>query len=157
MPRSRIVGQPGGARPSKLARLWACSDPVRFRQPAKWLMRLGKGNTMTMTAPLEARIADRLLDLLSTDDGFRDRFQRDHLSALAEIGYVPQEPGAMTACGLVVSAQPEPFDDCKVTQLAPKQVIASARAELRKMLLTGLNQTVPQLDVGLDSTDFVLK
>ena len=63
----------------------------------------------------------------------------------------------MTACGLVVSAQPEPFDDCKVTQLAPKQVIASARAELRKMLLTGLNQTVPQLDVGLDSTDFVLK
>lgn len=103
---------------------------------------------MTMTAPLEARIADRLLDLLSTDDGFRDRFQRDHLSALAEIGYAPQEPGAMTACGLAVPAQAEPFADCKVKQLASKESISNARVEIRNMLLNGLNQTTPQLDVG---------
>lgn len=106
---------------------------------------------MTMTAPLEARIADRLLDLLSTDDGFRDRFQRDHLSALAEIGYLPPEPGAMTACGLVVAATPAPFRDCKVKQLASKQVIQEARLEIRAMLLQGLSQDVPQLDTGLSS------
>lgn len=104
---------------------------------------------MTMTAPLEARIADRLLDLLSTDDGFRDRFQRDHLSALAEIGYVPQEPGAMTACGLAIAAQPEPFAGCKVHKLASKQQIAHARVEIRAMLLSGLAQETPKLDVGL--------
>ena len=112
---------------------------------------------MTMTAPLEARIADRLLDLLSTDDGFRDRFQRDHLSALAEIGYVPQEPGAMTACGLVVAAQPEPFGDCKVTQLAPKDAIAAARSEIRTMLLRGLDQTTPRLDAGTNLGAYTLK
>ena len=106
---------------------------------------------MTMTAPLEARIADRLLDLLSTDDGFRDRFQRDHLSALAEIGYVPQEPGAMTACGLVAAARPEPLRDCKVKQLASKEAIQEAKHEIRAMLLRGLSQDVPQLDTGLSS------
>lgn len=104
---------------------------------------------MTMTAPLEARIADRLLDLLSTDDGFRDRFQRDHLSALAEIGYAPEEPGAMTACGLVVAAQPEPFAECKVKRLASKESISNARVEIKNMLLAGLDQTTPQLDVGI--------
>ena len=120
-------------------------------------MRLGKGNTMTMTAPLEARIADRLLDLLSTDDGFRDRFQRDHLSALAEIGYVPQEPGAMTACGLAVAAQPEPFADCKVRQLASKDVIRAARNEIRSMLITGLNYTTPKLDATSSFERLALK
>ncbi len=106
---------------------------------------------MTMTAPLEARIADRLLDLLSTDDGFRDRFQRDPLSALSEIGYVPQEPGAMTACGLSLAIAPQPFRDCKVRQLAPKEVIRGAREEIRVMLLKGLNQTTPTLDTKLAS------
>ncbi|OHE84806.1 MAG: hypothetical protein A2579_10300 [Lysobacterales bacterium RIFOXYD1_FULL_69_11] len=110
-----------------------------------------------MTAPLEARIADRLLDLLSTDDSFRDRFQRDHLSALAEIGYVPQEPGAMTACGLAVAAQPEPFAECKVRQLASKEVIAEAREGIRNMLLRGLAHTTPQLDALLPSDQLALK
>lgn len=112
---------------------------------------------MTMTAPLEARIADRLLDLLSTDDGFRDRFQRDHLSALAEIGYVPQEPGAMTACGTTVAAAPAPFRDCKVEQLASKDIIASARDEIRAMLTRGLNQNTPQLDATSNQSAYRLK
>ena len=146
-----------GAACSAPAQLFSLGDPVRFRRPAKWLMRLGKGNTMTMTAPLEARIADRLLDLLSTDDGFRDRFQRDHLSALAEIGYVPQEPGAMTACGLAVAAQPEPFADCKVRQLASKDVIRAARNEIRSMLITGLNYTTPKLDATSSFERLALK
>lgn len=100
------------------------------------------------TAPLDAQLADRLLDLLSTDDLFRERFQRDHLAALHSIGYESPTPGLMTACGAVAAAQPEAFRDCKVTTLAPKEAIAAARDEIRTMLLRGLNQTTPKLDVG---------
>ena len=101
----------------------------------------------TTTAPLSAELADRLLDLLSTDDLFRERFQRDHLAALRSIGYESPTPGQMTACG-AFQAQPEPFRDCKVTNLAPKESIREARAEIRSMLLRGLNQTTPNLDTG---------
>jgi putative modified peptide len=103
-----------------------------------------------LTAPLDPALADRLLDLLSTDDLFRERFQRDHLAALRTIGYESPNPGQMTACGEVVpEASTEPFRDCKVKQLASKNVISEARGEIKAMLLSGLDQTVPQLDVGL--------
>jgi putative modified peptide len=104
--------------------------------------------TKTTTAPLNAELADRLLDLLSTDDLFRERFQRDHLSALHSIGYESPAPGLMTACGAVPAAQPEAFRECKVTELAPKEAIAAARDEIRTMLLRGLTQTTPKLDLG---------
>lgn len=105
-----------------------------------------------MTAPLDPSIADRLLDLLSTDDLFRERFQRDHLSALRSIGYQSPPAGQATACGLTVAPPvPEPFSDCKVTDLAPKEAIAGAREEIRAMLLRGLDQTTPQLDLGFGS------
>lgn len=102
----------------------------------------------TITAPLSAELADRLLDLLSTDDLFRERFQQDHLAALRSIGYESPPLGLMTACGTLPLSQPEPFGDCKVTDLAPKESIAGARKEIRAMLLRGLDQTTPQLDVG---------
>lgn len=102
----------------------------------------------TTTAPLEAKVADRLLDLLSTDDLFRERFQHDHLAALRSIGYQPPAPGQMTACGTVPAAALEPFADCKVRKLAPKETIKASREEIRTMLLQGLNQTTPRLDVG---------
>jgi putative modified peptide len=99
-----------------------------------------------LTAPLDPALADRLLDLLSTDDLFRERFQRDHLAALRTIGYESPTPGQMTACGLVANAQPEAFRDCKVQELASKEVIAAARSEIKAMLMTGLAQTTPNLD-----------
>lgn len=102
----------------------------------------------TTTAPLDSELADRLLDLLSTDDLFRERFQRDHMAALRSIGYESPAPGLMTACGAVPVAQPEAFRECKVTELAPKEAIAAARDEIRTMLLRGLTQTTPKLDVG---------
>jgi putative modified peptide len=104
--------------------------------------------TNARTAPLDAAVADRLLDLLSTDDLFRERFQRDHLAALRSIGHESPDPAAMTACGLALASAPEPFRECKVTELAPKDVIAAARGEIRAMLLRGLAQTTPQLDTG---------
>lgn len=106
----------------------------------------------TTTAPLDAKIADKLLDLLSTDDEFREHFQRDHLSALRAIGHMSPQPEKVTACGLALSAtQPEPFRECKVRQLASKESIAAARNEIRSMLLQGLDQTTPQLDTGTAS------
>jgi putative modified peptide len=103
-----------------------------------------------LTAPLDPALADRLLDLLSTDDLFRERFQRDHLAALRTIGYESPTPGQMTACGEIAAfAASEPFRDCKVRQLASKETISAARLEVKAMLLQGLNQTVPQLDTGL--------
>lgn len=108
------------------------------------------------TAPLDPNIADRLLELLSTDDLFRERFQRDHLSALQSIGYKPPTPGSMTACGTMPAAVLEPFADCKVRKLAPKEVIRASREEIRSMLLRGLDQTVPKLDTG-DRQNYIRK
>lgn len=104
--------------------------------------------TNLRSAPLSTEIADRLLDLLSTDDVFREKFQNDHMAALRSIGYASQEAGLMTACGTQPVMRPEPFDDCKVTRLAPKGAIMAARQEIRAMLLRGLNQTTPALNVG---------
>ena len=126
------------------------------------LLRVTRGDEMatkttTTTAPLNAELADRLLDLLSTDDLFRERFQRDHLEALRSIGYESPAPGLMTACGTVPASQPEAFRDCKVTELAPKEAIAAARGEIRAMLTKGLSQQTPKLDTGLDTFPRKLK
>lgn len=102
-------------------------------------------------APLDAQLADRLLDLLSTDDDYRARFQGDPRTALREIGYESPMPARMTACGALPKEMPEALIDCTVTNLAPKAAIAAARAEIRAMLTRGLNQQTPKLDTGLDS------
>ena len=42
--------------------------------------------------PLDAVVANRLLDLLSTDDAFRALFERDASAALEVAGYVHADP-----------------------------------------------------------------
>lgn len=110
-----------------------------------------------LTAPLDPALADRLLDLLSTDDLFRERFQRDHLAALRTIGYEPPAPGQLTACGLALAPQLEPFRDCRIQDLASKEAIAAARGEIAQMLSQGLAQNVPKLDARLSDTSYTLK
>ena len=111
-----------------------------------------------LTAPLDPALADRLLDLLSTDDMFRERFQRDHLAALRTLGYESPSPGQMTACGEVAPAtELEPFRECKVKNLVSKDVIKAARDEIRAMLMRGLDQTVPNLDVATADVRWVRK
>lgn len=100
------------------------------------------------TAPIDAGIADKLLDLLSTDDDFRDRFQHDPLEALHALGYESPPPSRMTACGSMPLPRLEPFAECKVRQLASKQAIAESRAEIKAMLIRGLAHTTPQLDAS---------
>jgi putative modified peptide len=110
-----------------------------------------------LTAPLDPALADRLLDLLSTDDLFRERFQRDHIAALRTIGYESPSPGLMTACGLAPMAQAEPFRDCRVQDLASKEAISAAREEIRSMLTRGLAQITPKLDARNETLRYRLK
>lgn len=109
------------------------------------------------TAPLDATIADRLLDRLSTDDSFRSRFQRNPRAALEEVGYVSPAPAKMTACGAMPDPVPEALIDCKVDELASKEAIAEARTEIHAMLTRGLSQTSPRLDAGIDSVRHIRK
>lgn len=103
------------------------------------------------SAPLSPEIADRLLDLLSSDDAYRSRFQHDPRAALYEIGYESPTPAKMTACGAMPLAMPETLIDCRVDELAPKEAIKAARTEIRLMLTSGLGQTPPRLDAGFET------
>lgn len=93
------------------------------------------------TAPLESKIADRLLDLLGDSDKFRELFQSDPAAALALIGYE-----APTAAKAAASASLSITDCLRVTELASKESIRSAHGELKAMLLRGLSQITPNLD-----------
>ena len=90
----------------------------------------------TRKASFDPVVADRLLELLSTDDMFRDLFRRKPYQALAQVGFSP--------------ADREDWPDCFFgITLASKRQIAESRAEIRNMLLQGLNHTTPQLDARL--------
>jgi putative modified peptide len=105
--------------------------------------------TETRTSPMDSAVADRLLDLLSTDDDYRARFQANPRIALEEIGYQSPAMSTMAANGAMRIAVPEALIDCRVENLAPKEVISAGRNEIKTMLLRGLAQQTPQLDTGL--------
>ena len=100
------------------------------------------------TAALEPKLADRLLDLLGSDDAFRELFQADPAAALAQIGYqAPAAGNTLAATGGRVSVA-----GCiGVRALASKEQIQAARTELKSMLLAGLGQTSPQLDASVSA------
>ena len=90
--------------------------------------------------PMSRPAAIKLVDLLATSDEFRADFMRDARSAL-ESWHFDQH------CVDYF------WFDCKIgiTRLASKETIASAREEIVAMLTAGFNQTVPQLDTGLET------
>ena len=77
---------------------------------------------------LDTATANRLIDLLSTDDDFRKLFASDTLAALKQAGAEP-----------------------KVT-LADKETIAGARKEITTMLTSGVGHSVPMLDADHTGT-----
>ncbi|MDX1554990.1 MAG: NHLP-related RiPP peptide [Xanthomonadales bacterium] len=85
--------------------------------------RKGSGHS-----PLEPATADRLLDLLSNDDSFRELFARDRQAALAKVGY-PEATDASVQC-------------TSVRQLASKEEFAAAREELKSYLTSTSALTV---------------
>jgi putative modified peptide len=87
-------------------------------------------------AGLTAEVADRLLDLLSTDDAFRAQFVADPSAALRVAGYVaPANSDENFA---------DPGQCLLVTALASKEQIASARDTLNGSLMSIFGFSAPQ-------------
>jgi len=93
------------------------------------------------TLKLEASTASKLIELLSSDDNFRELFATDTLAALGKVGQAPnKELEAFVA------------QCCSKVQLADKSKIAGAKAQIAGMLTSGTNYTIPMLDAGFDDT-----
>jgi putative modified peptide len=93
------------------------------------------------TAPIDAETAGKLLELLGTDDGFRQRFQENPSAALESIGYASDSLASAQAESL-----PQPFSACSVSQLASKEQILAAKEELTTTLTQGLAYNTPTLE-----------
>lgn len=89
------------------------------------------------TIPLDPQVADRLLDMLSSDDKFRALFMSNPRQALLQVGFVNETELA------------SPFG-CfwGISKLASKDAIAAARKDIHGMLTKGLAYTTPNLDAG---------
>ncbi len=90
------------------------------------------------TASLDAKVVDKLLDLLGTDNEFRRQFKKDPKSALQKVGFkagTPEELAAVASC-------------CQIARIAPKADVVRARTQLREMFLAGLGQHPIQLDAN---------
>lgn len=93
-------------------------------------------------APLAPEVADRLLDLLASDDEFRDLFARDPAAALVKAGY---DASAAEDLKLLHSR-------LQVGGLASKDAIASARDEIRSSLTSGLGMQPILLNIQSKGT-----
>lgn len=71
--------------------------------------------------PLDPAVADKLLELLSTDDEFRKLFKQDAEKALSQAGYVLPAGAASLRC-------------TQVEHLASKQEVAESREALKSHL-----------------------
>ena len=76
-------------------------------------------------APLDRKVAKKLLDKLSTDNDFRRLFKKDAGAALAQVGY-KVEAGATSAAGCMQLASTD--------SIAPKAKILRDRAKLETTL-----------------------
>ena len=76
-------------------------------------------------APLDRKVAKKLLDKLSTDNDFRRLFKKDAAAALAQVGY-KVEAGATSAAGCMQLASTD--------SIAPKAKILRDRAKLETTL-----------------------
>lgn len=75
-------------------------------------------------APLDPKVANRLLDLLSTDTDFRRLFKKDAEAALAKAGHRP--PRGKPSCGKCLQLKPG-------QRIAPKAQIIRDRAKLETL------------------------
>ena len=94
-------------------------------------------------APLGADVADKLLDLLSSDETFRAQFQASPVEALTSIGYISPTFSADASSDLAI-----PFGACSVVQLANPDLISAAREELKATLMKGMAYHTPTLEAG---------
>ena len=94
-------------------------------------------------APLDPKVAGKLLDKLSTDNEFRRLFKKDPKAALIEAGYKLPKGDAEA------SARFEQLCVCaRVQSIAPKADIIKARGSLLEVLMAGMMQSPIQLNVA---------
>jgi putative modified peptide len=96
------------------------------------------------TAPIDAAIAERLLELLSSDDAFREQFQADPIAALQSIGYGSADMAVKSTSRDLA----DPFSACSVVQLASKEQILEAKAELKATMVQGLAYNTPTFEAA---------
>lgn len=110
-------------------------------------------------APLDPKVADRLLDLLSTDNEFRRLFKKDPQAALVKAGWKPPKAPVAAPVGTKARKGPPftppgppemvpPVMCLKVDRIAPKEQIIKSREVLRDYLTAGLGMTPIQLNVS---------
>ena len=110
-------------------------------------------------APLDPKVADRLLDLLSTDNEFRRLFKKDPQAALVKAGWKPPKAPAAAPVGAKIRKGPPfpppgpppvvpPVMCLKVDRIAPKEQIIKSRTELKAMLTSALGYMPIQLNVS---------
>ncbi len=81
-----------------------------------------------MVKRFEPKVIDALLDKLSHDDGFRDLFQSDPRSALAQVGHITPDE-------LVGVSAKDPVLCVTTNSLASKEDIQSGREKLQSRML----------------------
>ena len=97
-------------------------------------------------APLDPKVASKLLDKLGTDNEFRRLFKKDPKAALIQAGYkLPKGDAAAAAeldriCGCM-----------SVQSIAPKADVIKARDSLHSVFTAGLSMHPVQLNIA--STD----
>ncbi len=94
-------------------------------------------------APLDPKVASKLLDKLGTDNEFRRLFKKDPKAALIQAGYkLPKGDAAAAAeldriCGCM-----------SVQSIAPKADVLKARDSLHSLFTAGLAMQPVQLNVA---------
>ena len=94
-------------------------------------MAMKKGNGPR--EPLDPNVVRKLLDLLSTDDAFRDLFQRDAHEALVQAGWVPA-PGTDPSEDMAALSSGSCLQLQSGATLASKEQIAGQRSKLEASL-----------------------
>lgn len=110
-------------------------------------MATKKTSASGKAAPLDPKVAGKLLDKLSTDNDFRRLFKKDPKAALLSVGH--KEAGAGDGGGI--------YDCCQVDRIAPKAEIVKARDELLKQFTAGMSQSPIQLNVADSASRRTLK
>lgn len=88
------------------------------------------------SARIEPQVADRLLELLGTDDVFRQLFKNDPRQALLRVGFV-ESASEISPVGCLTG----------IENLASKAAILGSSAELKAVLTSGLALSPIQLNV----------
>ena len=100
--------------------------------------------------PLSPKVADRLLELLSTDNEFRRLIKKDPQAAFIQAGYKPSKELAAWMKLPPIKGKPPalppgvpapPWMCCNIDRIAPKANIVSSREQLKGVLTQGMNQS----------------